>query len=339
LLAPAKETKVAKNLEPQRPGRPQNKTETETGEETISSSTDQLDGSSNKSIALRLGRCAFAALHSKNPAIAYTAEISRLQLGGCDVGHKYHDANTLEALSFASVKLCREALRQSMRQPPLNLSRFGLRSCFSASLDGVTLPNGHTVLPTVVHFTDAKGQLQWAMAGSEIHGVDYSGRSTAKLFLKSLAFLAPSEKSPEWSQFWDHLICVCGDGAMVGNTGISVDLHIAEVLKLQYRSGMQDAFHEFDLVGRPLMTELLEVPLLPVLAPHAPLLDPAVPKPEHAYLPLPAWFRSMAQDCPRLPAQAWGFGAGMNEGLLEQRGMKRGADTEDLVCFLHCFVR
>ena len=281
-----------------------------------------MQGSSNKAIALRLGRCAFAAMHSRSPALAYTAEIARLQFAGCSVGHKYHDYNALVALAFTAVKLCQENLRQALGKAPPNLSRFGFASCWSAALDGVTLPNGHTVLPTVVHFTDSFGQQQWAMAGCEIHGVDYSGRSTAKLLLNTLAFLAPPRQSPNWQKFWSYLVCLCGDGAMVGKTGIAVDLHVAEILNLSWRSGMQDHFHEFDLVGGPLMTGQSEASPLPLIEPREPLLD--VSSGTSLFQsgecpPLPKWFCISATKCPLQPATAWKFGVAMRSGPTDQQ--------------------
>eukprot|EP00439_Symbiodinium_sp_Y106_P062615 s774_g9.t1 len=50
--------------------------------------------------------------------ISYTAEIYRLSRAGVDMGHKYHDKNTLKSLSFACHKLYQQHMRSLLYSPP-----------------------------------------------------------------------------------------------------------------------------------------------------------------------------------------------------------------------------
>ena len=56
----------------------------------------------------------------------------------------------------------------------------------------------------------------------------------------------------EGRRLWDTWVALAADGAMVGRTGISVDVHAAMQLGIPGRNGHHEWFHLFDLSAKPL---------------------------------------------------------------------------------------
>ena len=111
---------------------------------------------------------------------------------------------------------------------------------------------------------------------------------------------------------------ICGDGAMVGHTGIGLDYHIATFLKQAWRSGTQDKFHQFDLVAKPVLQSKRQTPVLgktwleseweqaPAGQPGTmPFLSPSGLPSISTYMVL------LDMQVPRYPQEAWGWGGEM----------------------------
>ena len=216
----------------------------------------------NLRIALVLGRTAFATLVRNAPENCYQDEIYRLMLAGLPVGQKHHDFHTVDALLHIGAKIVDESTRLEMLHSPTSLR--GLPGCWGLAVDGGTLDDGTTVLALGTHYTTCNGDKDWALLDAPSHGVSFTGIETARLVVNSGNALLKADGMIQVPRqfvemgfkkectFWDFLVVMPCDGAMVGHTGIKLDYHTGCLLGrwgTALRMGHGDYLHLYDNAG------------------------------------------------------------------------------------------
>lgn len=114
----------------------------------------------NLTVALVLGRLMLQTLTSSSVLCSYVPKTLQAFLAGAPVGQKHHDRNALAAMSRVFVSVVEEDLRARFAGSPPALTHLELPRIWGAEIDGVTISNGTSLLPIMVHFTSESGTLE-----------------------------------------------------------------------------------------------------------------------------------------------------------------------------------
>ena len=114
----------------------------------------------NLTVALVLRRLMLQTLTSSSVLCSYVPKTLQAFLSGAPVGQKHHDRNALAAMSRVFVSVVEEDLRARFAGSPPALTHYELPRIWGAEVDGVTISNGTSLLPIMVHFTSESGGLE-----------------------------------------------------------------------------------------------------------------------------------------------------------------------------------
>ena len=208
--------------------------------------------------AITVGRIAVTVLVRNLSENMYMLLLTQAMLGGQPIGHMHHDRNALQAICHAGSCILQGDSWNRFRRASQNVMRLRLPLLWACTIDGITLPSGDTVLVICIFFTSENGALDWIFVAAPSHGTNYEGYETALIVKRTLddfGMAAPQGhvSGAAWS-YWDSMLDVAADGALVGHTGVHVDYHLLKLLEwptrgIATRARHLDWFHGYDTVG------------------------------------------------------------------------------------------
>jgi len=183
----------------------------------------------------------------------FTSLMSLLHDANAEVGQKYHERSALSAFIGIEAQLITQEVRLQMWAGPPNLKH---PSAWRVVWDGVTSQSGSTLMPILVVFTSAAGEICSGFLDAPSAGDSHTGPHTAAVVRGTLESHVAAEtgvvhlrnrqglpvRGSQVVRLCDLVTCMMVDRAYSGKTGSGADLELGRCWKMPdgLRLGMAD---------------------------------------------------------------------------------------------------